>query len=252
MELVDYVFEKFLLQGVVRDDILNMMEQFGLIAKFSTSTTDVKYFVPAQLHASPHSVCAVKPSSSDPCPLYICFVSGFVPHGLFTQLVSHFIQWCSKAGATQPPTLYQNGAWFIIGRQVVHDFFLTCKKQFIKVVIKQRSKSQQVLEDKSTDHEVAIQVREFVNGTLQSLSRDLPYLRGLQFKFHVECPYCNLEILKCKNHSEVSCAHEDCLHLLEVMQGNPLICRKKLYNEVLRVDGLEKWFSQTASQVHKI
>ena len=235
------MFEKFLLQGVVRDDILNMMEQFGLIAKYSPSTTDVKYFVPAQLKEPPDSICAMVPSNSDPCPLYV-FVSGFVPHGLFTQLVSHFIRWCSEVGPTQPPTLYQNGAWFVIGRQVVHDCILTCKKQFIKVVLRQRSQSQLVLGGKSTDHEVAVQVREFVNGTLQSLSQDLPYLRGLRYNFHVECPYCKLDSKKCTNHGEESCAHEDCLHLLEITQGHPLICKKKPFNAVLRVDGLEKWF----------
>ncbi|KAJ7358690.1 hypothetical protein OS493_022128 [Desmophyllum pertusum] len=35
MELVDHVFYKFIQQGLVKEDILDMMEQFGLIAKFS-------------------------------------------------------------------------------------------------------------------------------------------------------------------------------------------------------------------------
>ncbi|KAJ7358705.1 hypothetical protein OS493_022147 [Desmophyllum pertusum] len=53
MELVDHVFYKFIQQGLVKKDILDMMERFGLIAKFSPSPTDVKYFVPAQLKSSP-------------------------------------------------------------------------------------------------------------------------------------------------------------------------------------------------------
>ena len=105
MELVDRVFSKFLLQGVVKDDILSMMEQFGLVAKFSPSSSDVKYFVPAQLKASPDGLSAVQPSPSDPCPLYVHFMDGFVPHGLFTQLVSRSISWCSTVGPTQYPKL---------------------------------------------------------------------------------------------------------------------------------------------------
>ena len=96
MELIDDVFSKFIQQGVMKDDILDMMEQFGLIAKFSPSPTDVKYFVPAQLKTPPNDLCQMVPSHADPCPLYIHFVHGFVPHGLFSQLVSRFICWCCK------------------------------------------------------------------------------------------------------------------------------------------------------------
>ena len=86
MELLHHVFSKFLLEGAAKDDILDLMEQFGLIAKFSPSKTDEKYFVPCQLRMPPDSICAMVPSSSDPCPLYVYFVTGSVPHGLFTRL----------------------------------------------------------------------------------------------------------------------------------------------------------------------
>ncbi|KAJ7358723.1 hypothetical protein OS493_022167 [Desmophyllum pertusum] len=79
MELVDHVFYKFIQEGLVKEDILDMMERFGLIAKFSPSPTVLKYFVPAQLKSSPKSLCDVEPSSHDPCPMYVHFVVGFVP-----------------------------------------------------------------------------------------------------------------------------------------------------------------------------
>ena len=139
MELLHHVFSKFLLKGAAKDDILDLMEQFGLIAKFSPSKTDVKYFVPCQLKMPPDSICAMVPSSSDPCPLHVYFVTGFVPHGLFTRLVSRLVRWCSEAGPAQPPTLYQNGAWFVIGRKIIYDLVLICKKQFIKFFVKQKT-----------------------------------------------------------------------------------------------------------------
>ena len=248
MELVDHVFSKFLLQGVVKDDILHMMEQFGLVAKFSPSSTDEKYFVPSQLAASSNHLSAVQPSASDPCPLYVHFVVGFVPHGLFTQLVSRSIHWCSNAGPKQPPTLYRNGAWFVIGTQIFHDLVLMCKKRFIKIVLKQRTHSQQVSEDDST--EVAVQVREFVECSLRGLSQDLPYLKGLHYQLCVACPYCHQGKRECTNHRQSACTHEDCLHLLEIKKGEPLICKQTLCNEVLTVHGQEKWFSQNI-KVHK-
>ena len=244
MELVDLVFSNFLLKGVARKDILDLMGQFGLIAKFSSSKTGERYFVPSQLKASPNSLCSMVPTRLDPCPLYVYFVSGSVPHGLFTRLVSRSVRWSSEAGPTQSPTLYQNGAWFVIGRQIVHDFVLICKKQFIKFFIRQRTQPQQISVDDTS--EVAVQVLEFVEATLQALSRDL-YKGGLQYHIRVACPYCQRE--KCSSHNQIACSHEDCLHLLELRQGDPLICKKKPAEEVLTVTGQQKWFSQTESKV---
>ena len=244
MELVDLVFSNFLLKGVARKDILDLMEQFGLIAKYSSSKTGEKYFVPCQLKASPDSLYSMAPTRLDPCPLFVYFLSGSVPHGLFTRLVSRSVRWCSEAGPTQPPTLYQNGAWFVIGKQTFHDFVLICKKQFIKFFIKQRKQPQQISVDDTS--EVAVQVREFVEATLQVLSRDL-YKGGLRYHIRVTCPYCQRE--KCSSHNRIACSHEDCLHLLEVIHGDPLICKKKPEEEVLTVTGQQKWFSQISTKV---
>ena len=244
MELVDLVFSNFLLKGVARKNILHLMEQFGLIAKFSSSKTEEKYFIPSQLKTPPDSLCSMAPTTLDPCPLFVYFVSGSVPFGLFTRLVSRSVYWCSEAGPTQSPTLFQNGAWFVIGKQTFHDFVLICKKQFIKFFIKQRNQPQQISVDDTS--EVAVQVREFVEATLQALSRDL-YKGGLQYHIRVACPYCQRE--KCSRHDQIACSHEDCLHLLELRQGDPLICKKKPAEEVLTVTGQQQWFSQIESKV---
>ena len=119
------------MEGVARKDILDLMEQFGLIAKFSSSKTGEKYFVPSQLKVSPDSLCSMAPSRLDPCPLFAYFVSGSVPHGLFTRLVSRSVRWCSDAGPTQLPTLYQNGAWFVIGNKLSMILFLFVRSSLL-------------------------------------------------------------------------------------------------------------------------
>ena len=81
MELVDLVFSNFLLKGVARKDILDLMEQFGLLAKFSSLKTGEKYFVPSQLKTPPDCLCSMAPTTLDPCPLFVYFVNGSVPHG---------------------------------------------------------------------------------------------------------------------------------------------------------------------------
>ena len=240
MELIDHLFSNLLLEGVAREDTLDLMEEFELIVKFSSPKTGEKYFVPSQLKPPPDSLSAMEPSSTDPCPLYVFFVSGFVPHGLFTRLVSRSIRWCSEAGPSQPPTLFQNGAWFVIGKQTVHDFVLLCKKHFIKLLVKRRTRSQ-VTGDVTS--KVALQVREFVESSLQALSRDL-YRGGLHYDMRVTCPYCQLE--ECSGHNQRACSHEDCLHLLELRQDEPLICKKKRSQEVLTVKGQEMWLSRVS------
>ena len=78
MELVDHVFSPLIKQGVNKEDILDMMEQFCLIAKYSPSPADVQYFVPCQLRSSPEELCKFEPSSTHPCRLYLHFQEGFV------------------------------------------------------------------------------------------------------------------------------------------------------------------------------
>ena len=76
MELVDHVFSKYCQQGLNKEDILSMMEQFGLIVKFVTPPTNEKYYVPCQLKTPPKFLCEMILSPSDPCPLYLNFKWG--------------------------------------------------------------------------------------------------------------------------------------------------------------------------------
>ncbi|XP_022803673.1 probable serine/threonine-protein kinase pats1, partial [Stylophora pistillata] len=249
MEHVDHVFSSVIGQGIIKEDILDMMERFGLIAKYSLCPTNVKYFVPAQLKSSPEELCKMKPSSADPCPLYLFFVHGFVPHGLFFQLVSRSIRWCSKTWPTHQPTLYQNGARFIIGKDI-HDFVLICKTGFVKVILRQRTQSHQVVGQNSA--ELATVVREFIEDTLQNLSQEMPYLRGLQYRLCVACPYCHQGAEEprraCSDHVKTTCTHEDCFHLIDANEGQAKICIRKLGNKVLHPCGLGKWFLKTRRQ----
>ena len=73
------------------------------------------------------------------------------------------------------------------------------------------------------------------------MSQEFPYLSRMQHEFCVECPYCQQGGRKCTNHNQLSCTEEDCLHLLELRQGQDLICMESMSNKVLTVPGQEKW-----------
>ena len=258
--LVDHVFRPLKVDGVVMNDILSLMEHFGLIAKFSTSSGE-KYFVPAQMTAGIESLPAVEPSSSDPCPLYIDFRTGFVPHGLFAQIVCRSISWISgmevhkntskchrKSSGKDYPTikLCQNGAFFIIKRDVTaHRLKFVCKKRFIKIVLEKVGKPQQFRDDSS--NEMATQVREFLENTLEVLKKEFRYLHGLQFDFCVACPSCLVEDQECTKCGKLCCRQDSCLDLID--PDDQMFCT--VTHEAVKVNGIEHWYSKTTKEVMK-
>ena len=229
------------------DICVKFLLQTGLITKFSPSPDVVKYLITKELRKLPDCFSRQEPSQSDPCPLYVHFVDGFVPFGLFTQLVSQTVRWCCMTEPAQSPKLFRDGAWFVIGGKIVYYLILIYKTRFIKIVLKQKTHRQKV--SKQNSIEIAPQVREFVERCLHDLSQDLPYMKGLLYQLCVKCPYCQQEKTKCKNHKQGSCTHEDYIHLLELNQDKPLICEESFGDEYLTVPGQEKWFFQRPNQV---
>ena len=250
MELVDHVFSKCCQQkGLIKEDILNMMEQFGLIVKFATSPTNEMYFVPCQLKKPPEFLCEIELSRSDPCPLYLHFKWGFVPHGLFYQLVSRCTRWYSESGFKETPHFFDGAARFFIGKKSFHQFILLCRKRFIKIILTQPKGSHREVNQASfaETNEVALLVRKFLEETLQTLIRELSWLRNLKCDWCVACPGCLRHKQVCSIHEQKWCTHEDCLCLLKVEGGIPRHCQKRLERPTL--PGLEKWFSLEGNSI---
>jgi len=235
MNLIDHVFADFIQKGLSKQDILNMMEFYGLIAKFSFLPAEgerqQEYFVPSQLRSPPLDLCEMKTSDCDPCPLYLHFLDGFVPHGLFAQLVSRSIVWCCKCSPKTRPKLYQNVAMFSIGKQPIFDLVLICSKKFIKIILRS-----------TTDSAVkARAVRDFLEDTLKVMSRELSWLRNLRYELCVACTHCLECSDQCSRHKSVCCTDDDCLCLLPLLAEEQLICPMNFGVEPVKICGLEKW-----------
>ncbi|XP_067041884.1 uncharacterized protein [Acropora muricata] len=250
--LVDHVFSKFIDKGLRKQDILELMELHGLIAKFSIATDEnqdeQRYFVPTQLRSSPLKLCEIKPSKCDPCPLVLHFLDGFVPHGLFPQLVSKFVHWCSENGLKETPQLFNNGARLFIGKQITFALILICRKRLIKIVLKTRNPCSFKSQWMNASNKMAIEVRNFIERTLDGFSRDLSWLRNLRYELSVVCTYC----LGCTRdlHKKTSCDQDDCLHLLRVRPGEQLICLKNFCDEAVS-SGWEMWFEVPHTQTNE-
>ena len=240
MKLVDHVFSKYCEQGLVKEDILGMMEQFGLIVKFESSLTDAKYFIPSQLKKPSARLSKMEPSPSDPCPLYIRFPGGQVPHGVYSQLVTRCTKWCSESRFMPEPRLRHMISSFTIKKEESHQLILSCKKTFIRVILKQSQPDKEASLAEIGD--VAIVVRKFLEEALEKLSKELPWLSNLKYEFCVTCPYCPEEEEPCTKHRQISCTHEDCICFLKVQQGGELGCCQHS-GEIPTIPSLGKWFS---------
>ena len=249
MALVDHIFSEFIQKGLSKQDILDMMEVYGLITKLSCSSAEsgqeqTEFFVPSQLRSSPSGLCELKPSESDPCPLYLHFLDGFVPNGFFPLLLSKFIHWCSKQRLKGPPQLFQNGARLLIGVHDIFELILLCRKRFIKVLLKKKTTSNSSAGTCAT-RLMANKVRDSLEETLQSLSRELSWLCNLRYELCVLCTSCLQSSEQCRKHGLVSCDHDDCQHLLQVLPGEELFCLRSFCDNTVNVHGLEKWFHLT-------
>ena len=254
MALVDHVFADSLQKGLPKEDILNMMELYGLIAKFSFLTPDgeheERYFVPCQLRSSPSDLYEIKPSVNDPCPLYLDFPDGFVPHGFFPQLLSRCIKWCSaEYSSKEAPNLYHNGARFFIGKQTIFYLILICRKRFIKVTLKRKAAS---VPSTTSSAAVARAVRVFLEDALQIMSRESSWLRNLECKLCVACAHCSNCTDPCDKHRSVSCTHDDCLHLLSLCPRGQMICPMSFDDEPVAPVGLEQWLTVRENEVNTL
>ena len=251
MDLINHVFKKYIREGLEKSDILDLMEHYGLIAKFSpdSKTAEARYFVPAQLTSTPADLCEKKPSDCDPCLLYIKFTEGFVPHGFFPQLLTRCIAWCSKHGFPKEPRLHDCGARFFIGKEPCYSLVLICRKRSIKVVLTEINSASGPSCSTSKDLE-PWGVRAFLDDTLTGLSQELPWLRNLEFEWCVACTGC-----ECAKQKSVCCPHEECLHLHKVDFSQTtimIICEKSLKDETIKVSGLDKWLQALKESEVKI
>ena len=243
MELVDHVFSNFCSQSFAKESILHLMEQFGLIAKCTFPINDVKYFVPAQLRSHPGRLCHLKPALTDPCPLYLHFPSGFVPHGLFTQLVSRCTRWCSRE-FKESPSLFDGVARFtLVSKDFRHQLICVRMKSFIKFLLRPFKTPQGQGPPLTEIEEMAALVWRFLKQTMTSLLDEWPHLTSLEYHWCVACTDCSGEHSICDSHGKRACRQDDCLCLLKILQDGQMDnCAKNLDNKLTNVPGLEKWF----------
>lgn len=236
MHLIDYILEKELNCIQVKEDLLKMMEHFGLIAHFNRDGNETCYFVPSHLRSSPSEVHEQTAACS--CPLYIHFHGGFVPHGIHTRLVCALISWDR---VRDEPTLYRDAS----------EHFLDMSSQTVLTVLCYRSSIKLLLQSKSTDrsyiHDVANEIRAFVETTLTELKQCIWY-KSLRYEICVNCSSCAKK--SCTRHSRPFCSEEKCWHLLPSTKDQPFLCRRSCGSDRWpEISGWDIWCPEPLSAV---
>ena len=246
--LINRVFAGSVGSTFHQQSILEMMEMYGFVAKFVCQEQRqgcdvVRYFVPAQLTVSPEDLWDLGPGDFDPCPLLFKFLDGFVPHGLFPQLVSRLVSRCPELECFECPKLFYNGVRLGLGRQNQFDLVLLCSKHYIKLVWRSygSSLSNDVRENETVS---AIQVRALVEDELTSLCQQWQWLGNARYEVCVPCLPCGEFAGREKDSS---------FHMIPVRADDPrkLLTCSRVFGDRSRfkLPGLDKWYINMPLQV---
>lgn len=267
MQLISRVFEsddERFKGKTLKQDVLDMMEKYGFLAKFHENSDSIrsgssdesdncqlKYFVPAQLRVSPETLWSLIPQETDPCPLIFKFGDGFVPHGLFAQLISRLIGRSSEFECMKPPTLYCNGVRFFLGKRSEFDLVLLCSKRSIRLTLRSHctasADARQV-----TENSLAIKVRSLIDKELENLCKQWDWLGNVHYEACVTCLSCEQANVGHERHESSSCSDLDHQHLLPISNTEPntlMTCPKQIGDGSRFVlKGLHKWYHCAASE----
>ena len=242
-ELIGPAFRELTNDMETKEDMLAMMEEYGLVAKFPVSRQTGRYFVPAQLTSSPETLQKQEPRPDDPCVLFIHFLDGFVPQGLFTHLTSRLIRHSASLDCTQLPNLYSNGVRFVLGTADQFDLILLCGQRFIKVLLQCSVLDASDLVTSAVMTSLPIQVRGLLEKTLLDLKAEHHWLGNMEYETSVRCGVCDKS---CKTHGVSSCPRDECLHFVPVGTGRrsmQFTCGKRFGDRArFTVPGFKSWF----------
>ena len=256
IQLINKVFEDLHGSGkeALRHSVLDMMEKFGFLAKFHhhhSNSSEIRYFVPAQLRVSSLELWKLTPQESDPCCLILNFCNGFVPHGLFPQLISHLIALSPKLECFKDPKLYYNGAHFFLGKKSQFDLVLLCSKHCMKLVFKGYDTDN----EQGVRNSLAVEVRTLIEQELERLCKQWHWLGNVHYDVCISCSACLSSATQCKRHKSASCLDQDCMHLLPIssvtIESVTLFtCPAQVgRHSRFTLTNLHKWYSSSTTEV---
>ena len=183
--LVNELFKKHAGRQQTLEDIISMMQMYGLLAEVSVSIGGnkvTKILVSSLLKIDPppevRDVVQTRPVYS-PCPLYIDFPDGYVVPAFFPQFLVYLIHWSFILHCSRPPKLYQNYAVFTIGRLSEYDLHISRGKTNIKAVLVPNPN----IESKPLQ---PCEVHRFLAEIPRMMSRDLPWFRNMKHRIVME------------------------------------------------------------------
>ena len=217
----------------------------------------------------PEDITRLVTSSQIPS-LYLTFNSSQVPIGLFSRMVLHFYQWCSKEWPSPcKPQFYQNFVRFHIDPEAGCSVILLCHSSFIEITVHRAHDAVRNLSERlmaianlspnlvncTPDVIVARAVRRQVELMLECMRKEFVWLRNMECKMKVLCSVCCPEgsVHYCHDHGIKECKQEECLHFRSEaeLQSGQQFCNRSVVAGNLKLNPQQfgSWFAAVDDQV---
>ena len=238
-KLIDHAWRDLLDNQESHKSLIAIMERLSLISPWPSSKDSKQYLVPSMLMSPPTDDVLQLLDSVNVPSLFVTFASGRVPLGLFSRLISHFLQWCGEEWKSKvSPQLFHNFAMFHILPDQGISVIFWCHSTAIEVAIYSTDN-----DEKRADISRAVYWR--LRFILECMRKEFHWLNNVKYDMCVCCPVCSRPgSVKCRDHDVRGC---ECLHFLSESdlrqrqhcnrQGRSLLGDRRI-----RVKQFECWF----------
>ena len=238
-KLIDHAWRDLLDNQESHKSLIAIMERLSLISPWPSSKDSKQYLVPSMLMSPPTDDVLQLLDSVNVPSLFVTFASGRVPPGLFSRLISHFLQWCGEEWKSKvSPQLFHNFAMFHILPDQGISVMFWCHSTAIEVAIYSTDN-----DEKRVDISRAVYWR--LRFILECMRKEFYWLNNVKYDMCVCCPVCSRPGSgKCRDHDMRGC---ECLHFwsefdLRQRQHCDKPGRSLLGDRRIRVKQFECWF----------
>ena len=140
-DLINYTCQNLSLK-LSQHTLLSIMEKCNLVCRWDEQSGKVVYLVPSMLTAKPEEEISGLIGQGKLAPIYVKFLSGYVPYGLFCRFLISFGRCISREQPAKPPKPFANAVRFFIDQKSNYNVTLACFKSVITIHLVYEGKSE--------------------------------------------------------------------------------------------------------------
>ena len=219
--LLEHVWRPLFDKRETRESLTAIMERFSLLCSWPSNPESRKqYLVPSML-LSPPTDAVLKLLADVQIPsLYVKFISGRVPPGLFPRLVLQYFQWSNEECKSEMiPQLFQNFAIFHVHPDQGTAVSFLCRSSFIEVSLHSGNNDPKPTTDFNSgncDVTTSRLICSKLRLMLEGMRQEFFWLKNMKYEMCVRCQVCSPSgtVSYCHTHNMPGCSQDECLHFV--------------------------------------